>query len=126
MKPVVQSRAIEGQGTSLALYDRDLADCETKCKHGALSLTGREGYAIFGSKGVTLSLNQKDRIQGIELIKGRHYLDSMCEDCYDKLMKAVFQGEHGCVYLYYTTFQFAVSAIVEVAVVNTTQGQCLL
>jgi len=115
-------RASDGQGIGLDLYDRDLNDCETTIKDGTLSLTGPEGYPILGSKGVTIDVDLKDKIRGIELIRGRHYLDSMREDSYDKLTKAVFQGRHGSVHLYYTTFQFAIAAIVEVAIVPKGEG----
>lgn len=119
-------QATEEGGSTIHLYDRGPEDPETILKHGTLTLIDPEGDALLlGTRAITVDLCLKDKIRDIELVKGKHYLDPMTqgiEDSYDKLMRAVIQGEHGFAYLYYSTFRFATTATVEVSITEKSES----
>ncbi|KAK9734577.1 hypothetical protein RND81_04G149400 [Saponaria officinalis] len=109
-------RALEGPVPRFDLYDRDPDDSETVWKDGTLSLIGPVDGAIIPSLSTSLDFCVKERIRGVEVVKGSLSLDPVSEDSYDRLLRGVVQGVHGDVYVYYVIFQFAVYATVQVLV----------
>ncbi|KAK9734573.1 hypothetical protein RND81_04G149200 [Saponaria officinalis] len=109
-------RALEGLVPRFDLYNRDPDDSETIWKDGTLSLIGPVGEAIIPSLSTSLDFCVKDRIRGVEVVKGSLSLDPVSEDSYDRPLRSVVPGVHGDVYVYYVVFRFAMYATVQVLI----------
>ncbi|KAL2943847.1 Ketimine reductase mu-crystallin [Bienertia sinuspersici] len=114
-------RTMEGQNTSINLYERYPEDSESIQKHGTLSLIGPNDEVMFPFTGVTLDFCLRDKIREVEVIKGNVSFDSLIGegegegDYFDKLMKVVVKGEYGLACVHYAIFQFGILGTLEVA-----------